>query len=63
MAHYIVRVLREGGPEYLFNARTLLWDPALAKPFSTAALARRYFRRSLFGSCRFELLELDGPEE
>ena len=63
MIYYIVRVLREGAPQYLFNTRILLGDPALAKPFSNTTLARRYFKHSLFRSCRFELLELGDPEE
>ena len=46
--HYVIRIQRQGDSRYLFNTRILLNDIALAKPFSTTNMARRYFRKSDF---------------
>lgn len=45
---YYVRVVENGIVKYLFNTHVLLSDQALAKPFSSVLLARRYFRKTSF---------------
>ena len=55
-SEYVVQVRHEGRTAYLFNTRTLLLDFALAKAFSTVAQAKRYFRRSWFSECPFQVL-------
>lgn len=53
--HYVIRIHQQDGSRYLFNTRILLDDIALAKPFSTSNMARRYFRKSDFRSEKFSV--------
>lgn len=45
MIHYVIKVIENGQPKYVFNTRVLLDDIALAKPFSSALLANHYSKK------------------
>ena len=56
---YVIRIQRQGDSRYLFNTRILLNDIALAKPFSTTNMARRYFRKSDFCGEEFSVVQVE----
>ncbi len=48
ISRFIIRVIENGEEKYLFSTRVLLYDPALAKKFSSPLLANRYWKKSLY---------------
>lgn len=56
MVFFIIRVIEQGKPKYLFSKRLLLEDMALARRFTTMALAKRYIRRSEYATYSFTVI-------
>lgn len=48
ISRFIIRVIENGEEKYLFSTRVLLYDPALARKFSSPLLANRYWKKSLY---------------
>ncbi len=46
ISSFIIRVIENGEEKYLFSNRVLLYDPALARKFSSPLIAKRYWKRS-----------------